>query len=572
MLFNFNNNMIGNILSKLGNIVHSITHFIHHSANNIWINLYHYISIFILYCVITLKKGTGIVFVNAITNDSIFSALEFFADITKENYYSQKYLNTFIDSTKLRTNMGLIERYIYYLFLEIVSFSLSILLWDNGKFITYLLLISATHPYIMQYLCSISPLVNIMSFLNKKINKIIKYSVLSAYSYCFNNICKNILDRNPAISAGELSIFYKKRSCVHLIDFLKILIISLVIQYMESVGSIYTKLVKALYNYGALIEIRSEHYEHDKYAHIVDPRKKIIAIISKRDWNLFFNAKILKIIIQLYRDNKKESLIDKINKGVKYGEIIIGKIFAFYSISVLFDNPLISVILSIILCYIGKFESKYYYPRIFSLLLWVFKCNIIYVTIISESFELFFNDITYFILHKIAEKINENRYLLVHENKYNLNIITISFLAYMLRNIPNSPIISALIVATNKHLYIALYIYIFGFFSHYNPLQLLLNALILYIAINIYDHKSTPKQTLNLNIINSYVNKVKINNVNDSVIVEKYPDIINVEQHNIYSTEDLHKSFLNSSIIVPKNSNLIKSFDEYKENKKKGIN
>ena len=123
-----------------------------------------------------------------------------------------------------------------------------------------------------------------------------------------------------------------------------------------------------------MIEIRSEHYEHDKYAHIVDPRKKIIAIISKRDWNLFFNAKILKIIIQLYRDNKKESLIDKINKGVKYGEIIIGKIFAFYSISVLFDNPLISVILAnlnlntIILRYF-QFYSEFLNAILFTLLL-----------------------------------------------------------------------------------------------------------------------------------------------------------------------------------------------------------
>lgn len=579
-------------ISKLKSIVNIVIKFFgylkYFFENYVWKYVFQYISIFLLYGIITFKKGTGIIFLNAITNDSIFSAIHFLGEMTKSNYYANKYVSPFIENMNLKMNLNIMDRYIYYFLLQVLSLSFNILFWGNYNLFLYMFLILTTHPYILEYVASKPPFSTIIKFLNKKINKIIKHSTLSLYSYSFNNICINILDKNPNISAHELNYFYKNKSYSHLTDFLKVLLISLLIQYLESIGSIYTRLIKILYNYGALIEIKSEYNEPDKYSDIKNPKEKILRIIDHRDWQLFFNPKILKIIIQLYKENKKEGIIEKIHKVVKHSEIIIGKIFAFYSISVLLDNPIFSSMLSIGICYINNLDIKYYLPRIISLILWLFGFNIFYITLVSEAFELLYNKLSNYIINKIKEKIYENRYLLIHENKYNFELIINSLIGYISYNfwLPNYHnncyILFLLVSLINKNPHLALYVYIFGWFSNYNIIQLSLNGLLLYLTININNHKTTPKQNISANLINSYLDKQKDDDIpfnknenTESVIVQTFKKNINetkyvnnyMDQVDKNDHEELYSSFLSSGIIIPKNSSLVESYEKYKEDK-----
>ena len=579
------------LYEKLLFYINNIIDFLKIYVYNYFLN---YLSILLLFLIITLKKGTNIIFINAITNDNIFSAIDFINDITKHHYYVNKYITPFLNDMRLKTNLGLIEKYIYYGLIQIISVVLNILFWNNYNIITYFALILTTHPFILEKIINIRPFSQIMEFFKKKINKLLKYSTLSIYSYCFNNICISILDRDPKISAQELKEIYKKKSYSHLIDFLKIFSISLVIQYMESIGSIYTGFVKMLYNYGALIEIKSEYHVDDSYINIKDDKEKILHIIQKRNWELFFNPTILKLIIKLYRENQNNNLFENLRKKLKYIEIIIGKFFAFYSISILFDSPYCSLILSFALSFVNNDNRIFYIPKLLSIIMWYFGYNLLHVTMMSELFELFDNKVIYFCINKVNDKIYENRYLPIHENKYNIDIVLNTIICLLIQNYLKSSIFRELLIIllslTNKNPPIFLYIAIFGRFSNYNYMQLILIDVILYIGINIYHYRTTPKSKVMVNVINSYVSNIKSDIIKnkdlvDSVVVTHYmnKNNSNIENYIDNNTTNsflnsaiiidknncLENSFLNSGIIIPKNSTIGESFESYKRNKRK---
>ena len=592
------------ILFGLKNLYNKIVNYIQYFFNifvkYIWEYIYQYLSIIILIGFISLKKGTNIIFLNSVTNDSIFSAIDFICSQINGNKYVDKYVKPFIVNMNLKFDMSIIDRYIYYLLINIMLYTLNILFWGYYSIIIYYLLIVTTHPYVLRLIIAKTFINNIITFFQNKINKMTKHITLSLYSYCFNNICISIVKKNPKICADELDGFYKNKSYSHLIDFLKIFLISVLIQYMESIGSVYTRLVKILYNYGALIEIKSEYTENDPYHSILDPKEKIIKIIERRNWELFFNPKILKLIIKLYRENDGESILDNIKNKIKYIEIIIGKFFAFYSISALLDSPYASLLISTILCYCNKQSIKYYIPKLLSLLLWYYNYNLITVTIISELSELIYNKVSKYISDIIYKKIREQRYLLIHENKYNLEIIVTSLISYNIWNqcyliniLTNGEkynftssfsstellsfykiILISLICMISKNKLISLYIFIFGVFSSYNSVHLLLNSIILYLGINIYNFKTVSKQKVKLNIINSYVTE-KITLKNSIEEKGELKDNINLNIVDSYLTkldlqDDLtNNEFLNNGIIIPKNGSLIESSKTYKNLKKK---
>lgn len=580
--------MISIIISKIkkyyGTLLDYVTIIKNFIENYIFRYFFQYLSIATLLLFITMKKGTNIIFINSITNDSIFSAIDFINDIMQTNYYVIEYVAPFINNMKVKTHLSFLDRYLYYAILQICSIVLNILFWNNLNLAIYFILILSTHPYFLEKIIEFGPIKKIMDFFRKKVNSLIKHIILSLYAYSFNNICISILNKNPKVTSGELKYLHKKRSYSHLIDFLKIFLISLLIQYMESVGSIYTRLIKMLYNYGALIEIKSQYNEIDHYEDIKDDKQKIMLIIEKRDWRLFFNPKILKIIIKLYRESQGESILEKLKNNIKYMELIVGKFFAFYSVSVLLDMPYVSFILSVLLCYMNNLSLSYYIPRILSIFAWYLDCSALYVTAISELIELMDNKVTHHALKKIKEKIYENRFILVHHNNFNYDIILNSIICFTIFNTIHDSywgtVVILLISSINKNIYIGLYIGILGWFSNYHIMQLLSIGLILYLGLNIYHYKTIPKRNITKDIIHSYINTVnnninkEIENINDnSVIIKKYE--VKSESVDNYMNDtiqlnksiiDTNKSFLNNGIIISKNSTLTKSFESYKKN------
>ena len=226
--------------------------------------------------------------------------------------------------------------------------------------------------------------------------------------------------------------------------------------------------------------------------------------------------------------------------------------------------------------------------------MWYFGYNLLHVTMMSELFELFDNKVIYFCINKVNDKIYENRYLPIHENKYNIDIVLNTIICLLIQNYLKSSIFRELLIIllslTNKNPPIFLYIAIFGRFSNYNYMQLILIDVILYIGINIYHYRTTPKSKVMVNVINSYVSNIKSDIIKnkdlvDSVVVTHYmnKNNSNIENYIDNNTTNsflnsaiiidknncLENSFLNSGIIIPKNSTIGESFESYKRNKRK---
>ncbi len=482
-----------------------------------------YIPIIILLGFITFKQGFSSVLLNSITNDSIFSAIDFIVESTKKNTFVANFIKPFIDNMNVKFNLPITDRYIYYVLIEIVSNIFSILFWGKYNILVYHLLIFSTCPYILEYIASYTMIHDFLKFINNKIEKLKKHMLLSFFSFSFNHVCLAVINKNPKIKIDELKIFYKHPEfTTHLTNFLKTVITLLLIQYMESIGSLYTSLIKMLYNYGVIVDLNvnnidSESYFVDNswYTEITDPKEKILKIVEKREWGLIFNSDVLQIILKLYRENKGTSILSKIKEKIKYLEFVMGKFFTFYSISVLFNSPYISFILSMMLLYIEKYSIIYYIPRLLSLLFWICVNDILLVTIISEFFELLYNGVINYLIFGMYKKIYDYRYLLIHENKYNVHIFLAPFAIHMIWSTTstdtNKLLLLFLLTLISKHMYFTLYFGVFGLFSQYNLIHLASLIILLYIFINIYNFKTTPINHVNLNIVNSYISNYSTN-------------------------------------------------------------
>lgn len=526
----------------------------------VWNYLYQIISVGCILGFITMKKGMNNVFLNAITNDSIFSAINFVGQF-KSDFVLSKYVGSFIEGLHLESECSIVERYIYYGLIGVTSLICNVLFWGNYNVLIYYTLIITTHPFIMDILLRKTKIKILIDSIFEKINKLIKFIILSLYSFSINNITRAILNKNLHITPTDLTQFYQNKSLSHLVDFLKIFAISTVIQLMESSGSMYARIVKMLYKYGAIIDVKTEYNEPDPFVNITDPKLKLTKIIEDRRWELFYNPKILKILIKLYRESKGASFIDQIKQYLLYLEILVSKFFAFYSFAILFDTTLIPIALSFIIKSSETTEFKFYVPKFLSLIMSFLKYDHFTVLIVSELFEIVFNKLTYFIMNGIYNKLYEQRYLLIHVNIYNLEILFNNVIAILINSVNNvllNILCAGLISYNSKNWWITIYIFFFGGFSGYTTCQLVLNSLILYFVINIYNHKTTPQQIVNIhhNVVDSYLtkmsNSVDVRQYNNTNIIDDYMDSHFVEHD------------LLSSVLVDGNKSLVESLNKVK--------
>lgn len=471
-----------------------------------------------------------------IANDSLFSAIDFISDMiviapSSPLVFVNKKIINLVVNMKIKFTSTLFQRYIYYIFLQLIIFAIDILLWSNFRTALYYISMIITYPYVIEYVLRDVYFKSIITKINDTINKVLKHMTISIYCYFFNTISHSIINKNPNIQIHELNNLYEKKSYTHFIDFVKILSISSLIQYLESAGSFYTRLVKILYKYGALIEIKDEYNTVlDPYENIKDPKTKITKIIDNRKWDLFYNPKILQMIVKLYTDSKDVIFAEKLNQKINYLSIITGKIFAFYSISTLLQSPYISIGISSILIYLQN-PSKYiykYYPKFIAVFLWMLSYDIVTVTIICEVSEILYNKVTYYIIRNMYRIVDEYKFTLINNNNHNLSIISNCVIVKIIYELyPYSyPYLFAAMLYTHENKILFSYLCGFGIFSNYDTIHLLLISAMSYL----YNIMCSDEQyiTGKIKIINSYIKKDVVTSHNDII-----KDVLSLDKKNL---------------------------------------
>lgn len=541
--------------------------------NNVINNGFQYIGIGITMSLILLKKSSNSLFLNSLTNDSIFSAINLISKLLITYDVDNIFINKFLKPFKIllpklsysyQHKVSIFDRYIYYTIIALTELILKWITWYNYSSYIYHILIFTTQPLIME--ACIQLLVDIYDLIYKKINKFKLIIISGSMSYLINLTSKSVLKMDPNINSKELKRTIKKvidrREYNHIITFLKIFIITNIINYANNSRYIYGKFIELLYNYGALIKINNEYNIKTSYDNIKDPKEKLRTIIKKRDWDQLYNANTLNSIIDIYKINETGELLNIITNNINYCNLQISKFFALYSIATFINNPLISIILSFIILIIEGRKDKFsYMMRIISIILVNFNIDPIYIIGICELTELFNNKLVKWLIINSLEKIYKYRKILFHHNKYNITFI-LSFI--IIQYIDNIYLLSLFVFITKYPLIYSLIIYS-NYLSNFDVLHLFVVNFIIYIIVNIIDYKNAPVDTLSLTLINSFLSKSKMyrNITNQQIDISNHIKYDYLDNEKKNRNNKMNNQIMNNQIINNQIINNVKIIDNY---------
>ena len=395
---------------------------------------------------------------------------------------------------KETTMLSPTTKYITYIGFSSIYYMLDVLTWYNypRQYMYYIITIITSPVIIENFFHNQIWILDKIEHIQKKF---INYTACVCLSKSLNYICRNNLDSDPKISAFELQDVMGMQNLQYIWTFLKILLITTIIKYVEGSKYIYGRILQMLYDRGSLIQIPQYHRSMIIDSQINNPKETLTKIIVKRKWHYFYDPQVLNLIIQIYK-NQKGSLLREIIQRFRMRTL---QFFGLWTLYKIIPLP--------ILAFLYRIKEPYPYnlliPSLDLLLLLLFPHKIMFISFFSEFSEYLDNAASHHLLQKSKEFAPLVFRVLFHKNKYNMYLaLSIPVIYYLNYLHPYSLIILPFI---SKYNFIYIWMLSLGIFSHYNLYHISILALILFFTINIYNIKHLPaKHTDLLNVISSY--------------------------------------------------------------------
>lgn len=334
--------------------------------------------------------------------------------------------------------------------------------------------------------------------------KTLNYSACLCLSKSLNYICVQNLNCNPKISASELDEVLGFQNLNYIWTFLKIILVTTIIKYLEKSKYIYGKLLKYLYDSGNLITIPQRHQSMILDCQTKDPKKTLSKIVMRRKWHYFYDPTVLNMIVKIYREQDgnliQEVLTDFKNRTLQFGSL--------WTLSSFIPLPF--------LAFLFRVRDPYPYnliiPAIDLLLLLAFPTQIVWIALFSAYSNYLNNSLTKHFYAKAKDEAPKALSNLVHHNKYNLYLALSVPVTYYLAGINRYTLLVLPLIARFNFIYI--WSVFFGWFSDYDLVHLTVLAFVLYFLVNIFNlHKcgltcsgsnSSGNQDVKIDIIKSY--------------------------------------------------------------------
>lgn len=165
-----------------------------------------------------------------------------------------------------------------------------------------------------------------------------------------------------------------------------------------------------------------------------------------------------------------------------------------------------------------------------------------------ELAELLNNKAMKWLLIKTYEKIYKHRRLLIHQNKYNIDIILSGILSWYMQNV----LIMGTFIPIVRHPIIFTIFTIFGYLSDYCVIHIVCISTLIYVIVNLIDYKNTPIDNLSMPLINSFLMKSKLYRkmTNQPIIKTITPDIVEMDDKPIIKG-DMNNELIESYHIIP---------------------
>lgn len=474
--------------------------------------------------IVYFQKFSSLLLIVMITNDSIFNAADVVIDsIIQVN--GVKYENVWL------------QRFIYYCTMWLTAQIVELLTWWYFSKLLYWVVILTTIPVILNRIISSILFTQIYSIIIKPLENATQYTLCTCVSTALNKLCMVSLDIDPQISRGEISLMLKDSSDVYTLKiFAKSLVIAGIMSYLDKTGKTYGWIFGIIYNLGF-----ADHKNDPIIDNIENEKRKILTIILNRKWELFYNPANLKTIIYLCEHNPNKSLGDMIKDQMINIERPVIKFFAVYSVTSLFSSSYVIVIMTwSLFIFSGNINIMAIVSRLLPTT-YIIICDssssteILLLSIVAELAEYIDNNVTRWLVRHIYNWININIWKLHQYNQYNTYLLQyISFVLIICSFIENIYAVTIVLLSAITIVYkskLLLYFVLFGLFSGYSFIHMIVLGLLYYILINLINLPRVGSKPLNYNIIKNYEHQTTIRPaaVIRSEIIEEYisvPDIL----------------------------------------------
>ncbi len=398
-----------------------------------------------------------------------------------------------------------LDRYLFYFSLVFSNLFFTILCFGYYPMVTYLLFLFNLSKNVF-----LSPL---FLFVKKKIKKLFLFLFYQLSSMNINHLCTMTLQYNPCLNNEDVMLLYESY-LEYTQQFFKNLIVLTIIKSVANSTTFSLNLIKKIYNLKAEVPYR------DPYPNSNDV-EKIKKILSKRQWEAFFNPYMIDILLKIYQKNDKINLY--IEEKVSQVELCTAKLFTVLTLTQLTQSFLTIPIVSLLL--VKELNRERLVLRLISLLLSYLLDSYLFGIIINE-YDDFVIVIIEWLFKKYQMWFKENYRVLFHFNDLNLILLNhVGFLSMM----PNNIYIILFCILNAHYKLISLYFLFFGYLSNYHFIHLIFLAIVYYIGINIYYRKTTPKPKIPLKLVTDYKSVTK------QIRYEVYCPVLNCIQNPKYN-------------------------------------
>jgi len=450
--------------------------------------LYYFIEPIVIPFVLNYVFTDMSLIVRLFTQDSINSSVR----------YLSSRLSIGIEEKQSISKISTCAKYIIYFGLSGTYYMMDILTWNNypRQYVYYIITLLAS-PAMMELMMYNQ--IWILERIEEFQKKVINYSACICLSKSLNYICRNNIGSDPKISAYELQDVMGMQNLQYIWTFLKILLITTLIKYIEGSKYVYGRILQMLYDRGSLIQVPQYHRSMILDSQINNPRETLSKIIARRKWHYFYDPQVLNLIIQIYKE-QKGSLLSDIMKRLRTRTL---QFFALWTLYRIIPIPFMA--------FMFRMRDLYPYnmiiPGMDMILLLLFPSKIMYISFISEFVFYLDNAVTYHLIEKGKEMAPSVTRVLFHKNKYNIYLImSVPVIFYM--NLMN-PYTLLVLPFITKYNFIYIWMVTLGIFSFYDLYHLITLAILLFFVININNINKLPSKHTNLNVISSYWGAIK---------------------------------------------------------------
>jgi hypothetical protein len=310
------------------------------------------------------------------------------------------------------------------------------------------------------------------------------------------------------VSRREIEAVYDMYDYSHVDLLVRIFIAVNIVGNVDATSRYFGGIVRMLYNRGKIVDLRENCGYVDPYPETKDPKEKIRKIVMGRKWDLFYNPIVMETLIAMYKTGESGKFLAWLRKNLMWVGVTVTQFFTVWTLSGYFRSPLVLLVVSCVLLHArcaDVYELMFLMPfRMLGVVLayggW-FTAG----SAVSELSDLLWNRSTWWLGRKIQRRLWYCGGVLVHDNSLNVCIFMYAVLPtvfYRWLQPVSATALLTIMPLVDKPL-IALYM-MFGLFSGFSTVHMLMLSALLYVSWNVYNYKTAPERSIRSRMIQSY--------------------------------------------------------------------